>query len=124
MKRSHLIFAFAPMLSACNQSAPPPMTSAPPPVAAAVKTPAPAVAAGEAVTPGNMPAHCRGEASAFYGVRPLYIHTGALVKGPGGGYSIKGTADKGAEGMKPFQCSFDAAGHFGGVMSLVDEGKM
>jgi hypothetical protein len=118
MKHSYLIFACVPLLVACNQQA------ASPPVTAAVPAPAVAAPTGEAVTPGNMPAHCRGEASAFYGVKPLYIHTGALTKAPGGGYAIKGTADKGAEGMKPFQCNFDAAGHFGGVMSLVNEGKM
>jgi hypothetical protein len=117
MKRSYLIFVVAPLLAACNSPAPPPVAATPAPAVAA------AAPAGEAVTAGNMPAHCRGEASALFAVKPAYIQTGAPVK-TATGVSIKGTADVGAQGKKPFRCNFDAAGHMGPVESLVDEGKL
>ena len=41
-----------------------------------------------------------------------------------GGYGIKGTADLGTEGKKPFQCDYDKKGNFPGLKSLVDEGKL
>lgn len=47
---------------------------------------------GPAISHGNMPAFCRGEASAQYGVKPAYIKTGK-VKARHGGFEIDGTAD-------------------------------
>lgn len=76
----------------------------------------------ERVAPGNMKAYCRGEASAFYGTKPVYITTGKLKKAKNGSYSVKGTADLGNQGSKPFQCNFDKNGEFKDVMSLVNEG--
>lgn len=122
MNRAYFALAFATLLGACNQTAPQvaaPAQMAPPPSASGAPS-----ASNAAVTPGNMPAHCRGEASATYGVRPTYIQTGALIKNADGSTSIKGTADLGAQGKKPFQCNFDRSGKFTDVMSLVDEGKM
>lgn len=63
---------------------------------------------GSPVTPGNMPAYCRGEASGQYGTRPAYVKTGAMAKAPGGGTYIDGTVDKGSEGIKRFRCRYDA----------------
>jgi len=85
---------------------------------------APAATSSEVISQGNMPAHCRGEASSMYGVKPMYIKTGKLTHVKGSGYTIKGNADLGDQGMKPFSCGFDNQGHFTGVMSLVDEGKL
>lgn len=76
------------------------------------------------VAPGNMPAYCRGEASSEFGTKPTYIKTGKLVRAKNGGYSVKGTADLGDQGKKPFQCDYDKKGNFLHLKSLVDEGKL
>jgi len=76
------------------------------------------------VTPGNMPAYCRGEAASEFGTKPAYIKTGKLVRAKNGGYSIKGTADLGTQGKKPFQCEYDRKGNFLRLRSLVDEGRL
>ena len=76
------------------------------------------------VAPGNMKAYCRGEASAQFGTKPTYIKTEKLVRAKDGSYSVKGTADLGTQGKKPFQCNFDKQGNFQPLMSLVDEGKL
>jgi hypothetical protein len=76
------------------------------------------------VTPGNMPAYCRGEAASQFGTKPAYIKTGKLVRAKNGGYNIKGTADLGTEGKKPFQCDYDRKGNFLNFKSLVDEGRL
>lgn len=72
---------------------------------------APLVGTGSPISRGNMPAFCRGEASAEYGVRPMYIKTAAIRKVPGG-YEIDGTADLGTKGAKAFTCRFDSARKF------------
>jgi hypothetical protein len=107
----------SPLLVGCVQTAAPP----PPPAASAPAMPA---ASSAPLTPGNMAAYCRGEASGQYGVRPLYIKTGATKTAADGSFSIDGTADKGTEGKKPFRCRFTAKREFIDVMSLVDEGKL
>lgn len=76
------------------------------------------------VAPGNMKAYCRGEASAQFGTKPAYIKTEKLVKNKDGSYSVKGTADLGTQGKKPFRCNFGKKGNFQPLMSLVDEGKL
>ena len=54
----------------------------------------------------------------------MYIKTGKLVRAKNGSYSIKGTADLGDQGKKPFQCDYDKKGNFLHLKSLVDEGKL
>ena len=76
------------------------------------------------VAPGNMAAYCRGEASSQYGTKPIYIKTEKLKRAKNGSYSIKGTADLGTNGIKPFQCNYDEKGEFKDLMSLVDEGSL
>lgn len=76
------------------------------------------------VAPGNMAAYCRGEASSVYGTKPTYIKTEKLKRAKNGSYSVKGSADLGDQGIKPFQCNFDKKGNFKDVMSLVDEGAL
>jgi hypothetical protein len=76
------------------------------------------------VAPGNMVAYCRGEASAEYQTKPVYIKTQKLVRNKDGSYHVKGTADLGNQGQKPFQCNYDKKGEFKGVMSLVNEGAL
>lgn len=78
---------------------------------------------GPVVSRGNMAAHCRGEASSLYGVKPAYILTGQIDDAAGGGSTIDGTADQGTNGTKRFQCRFDAAGRFVDVMALDDDGE-
>jgi hypothetical protein len=75
---------------------------------------APSAPAEEKVSPGNMPAHCRGEASSLYKVRPQYITTGRLVRHQNGDYTINGTADLG-NSKKSFACGFDRSGRFMGL---------
>ena len=52
----------------------------------------------EQVTPGNMPAYCRGMAASDFGTKPAYIKTGKLKKNKDGSYTISGTYD----GKDPF----------------------
>jgi hypothetical protein len=78
---------------------------------------------GPVVSRGNMAAHCRGEASSMYGVKPAYILTGQITDAAGGGSTIDGTADQGTSGTKKFRCRFDAAGHFVEVMPLDSDGE-
>lgn len=80
---------------------------------------APAIAA-----PGAMRARCLREVVPTYAVQPSQVKLGALARQKGGGSALKGTVDKGAEGIKPFQCMFDRRGRFRDVMSLVDEGAL
>ena len=83
-----------------------------------------AAALAAPVAPGNMPPYCRGEASSQFGTKPMYIKTGKLVRAKNGGYSIKGAADLGDQGKKPFQCDYDKKGNFLHLKSLVDEGRL
>jgi hypothetical protein len=70
-----------------------------------------------------MAAHCRGEVSSFYGVKPAYIMTGQITDAAGGGSTIDGTADQGTNGTKRVQCKFDEAGHCVNVMPLDSDGE-
>ena len=71
---------------------------------------APAVQA-ELVTPGNMPAYCRGQAASDFNTKPVYIKTGKLIKAKDGSYSIAGTYD----GKEPFTCTYAKNGEFTGM---------
>lgn len=79
---------------------------------------------GKPISPGNMPAYCRGEAAGQFGTKPMYIKTGKLTRMQNGGYAIKGVGDLGNQGEKPFQCEFDKQGKFLHFKSLVDEGRL
>ena len=83
---------------------------------------APAIA--KPIAPGNMPAYCRGEASRQFAIKPAYIKTQKLVRNKDGSYFVKGIADLGKEGKKPFQCDFSKQGEFLHLKSLVDEGYL
>lgn len=76
------------------------------------------------IAPGNMPAYCRGEASSQFATKPMYIKTQKLVRNKNGSYYVKGTADLGNQGKKPFQCNFSKKGEFLNFQSLVDEGRL
>ena len=86
MKALWIAALASPLLAACVQTAAPP-------TAPTASTPAMPAASSAPLTPGNMAAYCRGEASAQYGVRPLYIKTGATKAASDGSFSIDGTAD-------------------------------
>lgn len=77
---------------------------------------------GAVIRPGNRPAYCQGEVSGLYGAKPSYIKT-AKPKKTGSGTTIDGTADKGNEGIKKFQCLFDGKGHFINVMAMTTDGE-
>jgi len=91
--------------------------------AASATAAAPAAAGAPVVTPGNMPAYCRGEVSGQYGTKPAYVKTGAVARAKDGSTSIAGTVDKGNEGIKQFKCRFDAKGRFIDVMALTSDGE-
>jgi len=76
------------------------------------------------IAPGNMPAYCRGEASSQFATKPMYIKTQKLVRNKNGSYYVRGTADLGEQGKKPFQCDFSKSGEFRYFKSLVNEGKL
>ncbi|WP_051504419.1 hypothetical protein [Sphingomonas jaspsi] len=75
------------------------------------------------VAPGNRKAYCRGEVSAMYGTKPIYVTTGKLLRGKGGTTHVDGTVDKGNEGIKKFSCRYDARGRFIDVMALTSDGE-
>ncbi|MCL6698160.1 hypothetical protein LZ496_05105 [Sphingomonas sp. NSE70-1] len=77
----------------------------------------------EPIAPGNRKAYCRGEVSAQYETRPMYVTTGKLVKGAKGTTSVSGTVDKGSEGIKKFKCRFDTKGRLIDVMALTPDGE-
>ena len=76
-----------------------------------------------AISRGNMPAYCRGEVSAMYATKPMYVKTGKIVKARDGSLSIQGTVDKGSEGIKAFACRFDKKGNFIDVMAMTSDGE-
>ena len=76
------------------------------------------------VAQGNMPAYCRGEASSQFATKPTHIKTEKLKTNKNGSYYVKGTADLGDQGKKPFQCDFSKKGEFLHFKSLVDEGSL
>jgi len=94
------------------------------PAATAPSLPAATSAAAKPVSPGNMKAYCRGDVAGMVGTKPYYVKTAKVVKAKDSSYSVKATADLGAQGKKPFQCDFDAKGNFLRTQSLVDEGKL
>ena len=86
------------------------------PVATAVET-------GATVSPGNMPAHCRGEAAGQYGTRPAYVKTDPVARSKDGSSAITGTVNQGDHGIKRFKCRFDEKGRFIDVMALTPDGE-
>lgn len=77
--------------------------------------------AASAISRGNMPAYCRGEIAGRYNTKPVYVKTGKLVKARDGSLSIKGTVDRGTDGMKAFTCHFDKKGNF--VAAVTEDGR-
>jgi hypothetical protein len=92
-------------------------------MAAAIALLATSTGAALAISRGNMPAYCRGEVSGMYGTKPIYVKTGKIVKAQDGSLSIKGTVDKGSEGIKAFTCRFDKKGNFIDVMAMTSDGE-
>lgn len=90
--------------------------------AAQPTAPSAPAARGPVVTPGNMPAFCRGEVSGMFGTRPAYVKTRPVARAKDGSTSIDGTVDKGSEGIKQFKCRFDSRGRFIDVMALTSDG--
>jgi hypothetical protein len=69
-------------------------------------------ALAEPISRGNMPAYCRGEVAGKYGTRPQYVKTGKIVTAKDGRMSIRGTVDRGSDGIKTFKCHFDKSRNF------------
>lgn len=92
--------------------------------ASSAPAPAPSASGGsKAVSRGNMPAYCRGEVSGQYGTKPMYVKTSKPKHAKDGSTTIRGTVDKGNEGIKAFECQFDAKSRFVGVMALTSDGE-
>ena len=77
----------------------------------------PIMGSGKPVSPGNMPAFCRGEAASHYRVRPAYVRTGRLQQDREG-QAIEGTVDRGGDGIARFRCRFDPLGRFINLIPL------
>lgn len=65
----------------------------------------------DGVNLGMMPAFCRGEASAEFGVRPSRITTNMAFRS-GKGYVVQGNYPDGNGGATFFNCWFDRGGNF------------
>jgi hypothetical protein len=78
--------------------------------------------AGSDTDDSAMKATCKGAAAGLYGIRPAYVEIGEIFPATDG-FSIEGTADKGDEGMKSFNCVFDADRSFNEVIPLDSDGE-
>ena len=79
--------------------------------------------AGNNVNYEEMKGYCRGEAAGQFGTRPTYIIIND-VHPRDNKYIVKGSADLGRNGNKPFKCVFDGNGNFVRFQSLVNEGSL
>ncbi|MEA3277490.1 MAG: hypothetical protein U9Q81_19840 [Pseudomonadota bacterium] len=70
--------------------------------------------APSAVSEADMPAYCRGEASAAFGVRPQDLLT-LPVERSANGYSVYGQYPPEGSDVTTFECRFNGAGAFTGV---------
>ncbi len=75
------------------------------------------------VSKANMPSFCLGKVTAMYATKPAYVKLGKPMKAKDGGQALKGTVDLRMQGMKAFQCRFDAKGNFIDVMALTSDGE-
>ena len=75
------------------------------------------------VSKAKMPEFCLGKVTAMYATKPSYVKLSKVVKAKDGGQALKGTVDLRMQGMKAFQCRFDAKGNFIDVMALTSDGE-
>ena len=72
---------------------------------------------------GKMKNYCRGEAAGQFATKPMYVNVND-VHPRNNKYIVKGSADLGRDGNKPFKCVFDGNGNFVRFESLVNEGSL
>ena len=72
---------------------------------------------------GKMKNYCRGEAAGQFATKPMYVNVNDAYPSDNK-YIVKGSADLGREGNKPFECVFDGNGNFLRFQSLVNEGSL
>lgn len=82
------------------------------------------LAHSDPISRNNMAAYCRGEVAGMYGTRPHYVLTGQIEESEDGNLSIRGTVDKGDEGIKKFKCRFDKDQSFIDVMAMTSDGAL
>ena len=77
----------------------------------------PGATSAQAVAERDMPAHCRGEASAQFGANPRYIESGDVERAKHG-FRVVGSYEA-ADGFRTgFRCRFNPAGEFIDVVAL------
>ncbi len=59
----------------------------------------------------------------MFGVRPRYVKTMRPIIARNGAIRIRGTVDKGREGIKKFACRFDRRGNFIDVVAVTSDGE-
>jgi len=108
--------ALGAALSGC-ETAGQPATSTP-------VSPATTMGSGPPVDPGYQPIYCSSEVAQKYTTQPGAVATNAPKRQPDGGVNISGSVNLGDQGVKQFNCRFDADGRFIDVMSLENEGAL
>ncbi len=67
---------------------------------------------------------CKGAAAPMYGVQPRNVTLRPKIEGAsGGGYTLDGTVDKGAEGTKRLRCIFKPSRELDRVMAMTPDGE-
>jgi len=77
----------------------------------------PGATSAQAVAERDMPAHCRGEASAQFGANPRYIESGDVERAKHG-FRVVGSYEASDGSRAGFRCRFNGAGEFRGVVAL------
>ncbi|WP_258741113.1 hypothetical protein [Ancylobacter mangrovi] len=67
---------------------------------------------------------CKGSAAGMYGVQPRDVAIArGVVAASGGGFTLDGTVDKGAEGLKKLRCIFGPDRRFSHVQAMTSDGE-
>ena len=74
---------------------------------------------GPAIDKKEMPGYCRNMAVEMFAVKANKVKLKKLIEG-NAVFSVAGAADQGSNGMRDFQCTFDAEGRF--VEMVVEHG--
>ena len=77
----------------------------------------PSATSAQAVAERDMPAHCRGEASAQFGANPRYIESGEVERAKHG-FRVVGSYEAADGSRTGFRCRFNRAGEFVDVVAL------
>jgi hypothetical protein len=112
-----------PESTATETPAPAPLPPAATETAApATEASAPAASADTDLSDGNLRSRCKTEVAKAYAVGDSQITVGDIVNAENA-FTIDGSVDKGAEGVKAFACRFDGQRQFIDVMAMTSDGE-